>query len=153
MYKTIYLSGAMEFYYENGERTKAEKWREEAERFFDDGFVCSNPCVFGFDQCGDKNDHEIMRFDLRKVRESDIILVNLKDIRSSIGTSDEILYGFISQKPVIGFIESEKEMTKQEIMDYVHKWKFEQIDRIETGKNAQLKAMEYILFAYGGVYR
>lgn len=153
MYKTIYLSGAMEFYYENGERTKAEKWREEAEGFFNGDFVCSNPCVFGFDQCGDKNDHEIMRFDLRKVRESDIILVNLKDVRNSIGTLDEILYGFISQKPVIGFIESGKEMTKQEIMDYVHKWKFEQIDRIETGENAQLKAMEYILYAYGGVYR
>lgn len=150
MSKTIYLSGAMEFYYENGEKTKAEKWREEAEVFFyNNGFVCSNPCAFGVDQCDDKNDHEIMRFDLRKVRESDIILVNLKDIRNSIGTSDEILYGFISQKPVIGFIESEKEMTKQEIMDYIHKWKFEQIDRIETGENAQLKAMEYILFAYG----
>lgn len=135
-------------------KTEKKQKRKNGEKkrkyfFYNDGFVCSNPCAFGVDQCDDKNDHEIMRFDLRKVRESDIILVNLKDIRNSIGTSDEILYGFISQKPVIGFIESEKEMTKQEIMDYIHKWKFEQIDRIETGENAQLKAMEYILFAYG----
>lgn len=153
MNKTIYLSGAMGLHYESGEKEKAERWREEAERYFNtygDSFTCSNPCTyFGLDQSDGKNDHEIMRFDLRKVREADIILVNLEDIRYSIGTSDEVLYGFISQKPIVGFIRTDRELTRKEIMDYVHTWKFEQIDRIETGVNAQQKAMDYIMYRYG----
>ena len=83
-----------------------------------------------------------MRFDLRMVRESDIVLVNLKDLHNSLGTSDEILYAFIKGKPVIGFLEDE--------VDYenVHPWKIEQIDRIETGKDAMKNAIDYIYRYY-----
>ena len=60
-----------------------------------------------------QSETEVMRFDLRMVRESDIVLVNLKDLHSSLGTSDEILYAFISGKPVIGFIEDKEEVKEK----------------------------------------
>ncbi len=65
-----------------------------------------------------------MRFDLRMVREADIVLCNLRDLHSSLGTSDEILYAFISGKPVIGFIDDDSEVKN------IHPWKIEQIFRI-----------------------
>ena len=35
-----------------------------------------------------KSESEVMRFDLRMVREADIVLCNLRDLHSSLGTSD-----------------------------------------------------------------
>ena len=89
-----------------------------------------------------KSNREVMRFDLRKVRESDVMLVNLKDIRKSVGSCDEIFYAYILGKPIIGFIEDD--IDGEELINYVHEWKYEQIDRIETGENALETACEYI---------
>lgn len=85
---------------------------------------------------------EPMRFDLRMVREADILLVNLKGLRNSLETSDEILYGFIKGKPIVGFLEDEKTVKN------IHPWKLEQLDRIETGKDAIKNALEYIYSYY-----
>jgi len=76
------------------------------------------------------------------VREADVILVNLKDLHTSLGTSDEIFYAFISGKPIIGFLDNEEDIKK------IHPWKIEQIDRIETGKDAMKNALKYIYRYY-----
>ena len=76
------------------------------------------------------------------VREADIVLCNLRDLHTSLGTSDEILYAFISGKPVIGFIEDKEEAKN------IHPWKIEQIDRIESGKSAMKRAIDYIYRYY-----
>lgn len=89
-----------------------------------------------------KSESEVMRFDLRMVREADIVLVNLKDLHTSLGTSDEILYAFISGKPIIGFLEDESEIKN------IHPWKVEQLDRIETGEDAMKHAIDYIYRYY-----
>lgn len=89
-----------------------------------------------------QSETEVMRFDLRIVKEPDIVLVNLRDLHSSLGTSDEILYAFISGKSVIGFIEDKEEVKN------IHLWKIERIDRIETGKDAMEKAIDYIYKYY-----
>ena len=81
---------------------------------------------------------EVMRFDLRMVREANIVLCNLRDLHSSLGTSDEILYAFISGKPVIGFIDGNSEVKN------IHPWKIEQLDRIETGEDAMQHAIDYM---------
>ena len=48
-----------------------------------------------------------MRFDLRKVKESRVVLVNLEDLYRSLGTSDEIMYAWLNDIPVVGFLEDE----------------------------------------------
>lgn len=66
----------------------------------------------------------------------------IRDLHSSLGTSDEILYAFISGKPVIGFIDDDSEVKN------IHPWKIEQIDRIESGKSAMERAIDYIYRYY-----
>ena len=144
MIKRIYLAGAMEAYKDTNE---AKEWRDEVKEYFVDycnNFECVSPLdYYSFEHNIAKRSAEIMRFDLRKVKESDVVLVNLKDIRKSVGSCDEILYAYLLGKPVIGFLEEEIG-NRKELEQYVHSWKFEQIDRIETGYDALLNACEYI---------
>lgn len=146
----IYLAGAMACY--GRESDEAKKWREKAkECFFRWGESCRTISPVDYYSIGSddsKNPSEVMRFDLRKVREANLILVNLKDLDKSLGTSDEIFYAYMRGIPVIGFLETEKELTEIEVQELVHPWKYEQIDRIETGEDAMEKAMNYIIGYY-----
>ena len=84
-----------------------------------------------------------MRFDLRKVKESRVVLVNLEALDRSLGTSDEILYAYLNDIPIVGFLEDER------LLHTIHEWKNCQIDRIECGEGSQERAMEYIKNYYG----
>ena len=84
-----------------------------------------------------------MRFDLRKVKESRVVLVNLEALDKSLGTSDEILYAFLNGIPIVGFLEDKS------LLHTIHEWKNIQIDRIECGEGSQERAMEYIKNYYG----
>lgn len=145
--KKIYLAGAMEAYKDND---KAKEWREKVKEYFEmysATFQCVSPVdYYSFRDNISKTNAEIMRFDLRKVKESDIILVNLNDIRKSIGTTDEILYAYLLGKPIIGFIDDDIE--GEELANKIHTWKYEQIDRIETGKDSMVHACDYIMSFY-----
>jgi len=147
--KTIYLIGAMQTYGNKSE--EAKEWRNKAKEYFSKyclNFECISPADYYEYGCNyHKSNREVMRFDLRKVRESDIMLVNLKDIRQSVGSSDEIFCAYMLGKPIIGFLEDDLE--KDKLIQYIHEWKYEQIDRIETGENALGKACEYIKDYYG----
>lgn len=138
----------METYKDND---KASEWRNKVKEYFVQyalGFECISPVdYYSFGSNIAKNSTEIMRFDLRKVKEADVILVNLNDIRKSLGTSDEILYAYLLGKPVIGFIDDDIE--GEELANKIHTWKYTQIDRIETGSDSMLKACEYIKNYYG----
>ena len=142
-----YLAGAMSCYYKEGNIEEATKWRERAENYFafnTENVVCINPMrYFSIDENYHTTDYEPMRFDLRKVKESRVVLVSIKDLYRSLGSSDEILYAWLNDIPVVGFLEDES------LMNTVHSWKYCQIDRIETGKGAQERAMEYIKNYYG----
>lgn len=131
---------------------EAKEWREQAKKYF---YGWSNTCrvispvdYYSYGSDDSKKPSEIMRFDLGKVKASNLILVNLKDLDKSLGTSDEIFYAYMRGIPVIGFLETEKELTEIEIQKLVHPWKYEQIDRIETGENAMEKAINYIVGYY-----
>lgn len=123
-----------------------KKWRKIVEEKINRqyyNFICINPVdYFEYGKNHHKSEREVMRFDLRMVKATDVVLVNLKDLNKSLGTSDEIIYAWNNDIPVIGFLE------EGDIAD-VHPWKIEQIDRIETGKDAIQKAIEYIGFYYG----
>lgn len=146
MHRNIYLAGAMSCYFNTNQHDYPKKWREDAKKYvkklYDDITLVSPTDYYEIGKNYHKSDAEVMRFDLRMVRESDIVLVNLKDLHTSLGTSDEILYAFISGKPVIGFIEDESEVKN------IHPWKLEQIDRIETGEGAMKRAIDYIYRYY-----
>ena len=138
----VYLAGALTCYYKENKFEKATKWRKMAEKYFEentDNFVCINPIYYITDNSNHHaTGYEIMRFDLRKVKESKVILVNLESLHKSIETSDEIMYAWLNDIPIIGFLEDES------LIDTLHSWKICQIDRIEIGKGSQERAMEYI---------
>lgn len=146
MYK-IYLAGAMSHWYKENKIEKATQWRERAEKYFannTENFRCVNPMrYFSIGGNYHTSDFEPMRFDLRKVKESRVVLVNLKALDKSLGTSDEILYAYLNDIPVVGFLEDES------LLHTIHEWKNVQIDRIEYGEGAQERAMEYIKNYYG----
>lgn len=150
MNRVVYLGGAMSCYFNTEQHDYPKKWRDEVKgyvhKYYDDITVISPTDFYQIGKNYHKSESETMRFDLRMVRESDIILVNLKDIHTSLGTSDEIFYAFISGKPIIGFLEDESEMKN------IHPWKMEQIDRIETGENAMENALNYIYRYYVDKY-
>lgn len=139
--KHIYLSGAITCYLKDNNIKKAIKWREEAEKYFDNtnNFKCINPMRY---YPLHTSDFESMKFDLRKVKKSYALLVNLEDLYRSLGTSDEILQAWMCDIPIIGFLEDKT------LINTIHEWKKCQIDRIEIGKNAQKRAMEYIKTIY-----
>ena len=147
MIHKVYLAGAMSYWYKENKIEKATAWRKRAEKYFENyslNFECVNPMrYFSIGSNYHKSDFEPMRFDLRKVKESRVVLVNLEALDKSLGTSDEILYAYLNDVPVIGFLEDES------LINTVHEWKLCQIDRIEVGNGAQERAMEYIKNYYG----
>ncbi len=136
----------MSCYFNTEQHNYPKQWREEVKEYVKkhyENITITSPTDFY--EIG-KNDHksesEVMRFDIRMVREADVILVNLKDLYASLGTSDEIFYAFIKGKPIIGFGDNEEDINK------LHPWKMEQIDRIETGKDSMKNALDYIYRYY-----
>ena len=146
MNKTIYLAGAMSCYFNTDQHDYPKKWREDAKKYvkqlYEDITLVSPTDFYEIGKNYHHSETEVMRFDLRMVREADIVLCNLRDLHSSLGTNDEILYAFISGKPVIGFIDDDSEVKN------IHPWKIEQIDRIESGEDAMKHAIDYIYRYY-----
>ena len=118
--KSIYLIGAMQIYGEKSE--EAKEWRDKVKEYFSEyslNFDCIAPTdYYEYGSDYHKSNREVMRFDLRKVREADIMLVNLKNIRQSVGSCDEIFYAYMLGKPIIGFIENDFE--REELIVYIH---------------------------------
>lgn len=139
----IYLAGAMGCY---KTKEEANAWRKYVEdqfklvnKYCDNvKYECFNPCnYFDYWNPSHKTEKEIMRIELSVLSKCDCVLVNLKDLDKSLGTSDEILYAYLHNIPIFGFCESEEFV--------LHPWKEEQITRIESGKNALNEVLDYIL--------
>lgn len=139
MKKRIYLAGAIGCY--DPEDNHPYKWRRYVKgwisNFYDDKFSVFNPIdYYNYKTDNQYTEKEIMKYELRAVKQSDVVLVNLKDLDKSTGTNDEILYAYLNDVPIIGFIESD--------VCSIHAWKEEQIDRIEIGEDSLEKALNYI---------
>lgn len=147
MKKKLYLAGAMGCY--GNDIKKANEWRNRVLTYIElspynkENIRCFNPAsYYNYSEQIHKTEQEIMRFDFNQLKNSDIVLVNLKDIDKSIGTSDEVLFSYLHGIPVIGFYED------SDNINFVHPWKIEQMDRIETGKDALKNVIDYILEYY-----
>lgn len=139
----IYTAGAMEAY---ANTDKAEEWRNDVKEFFEkcaDNIKVVNPTdYYAYGKNYHKSNVEVFRFDLRKVKSSDIVLVNLNDIRNSIGTCIEVYEAHKSDIPVIGFLD--EEISEEKMIKLIHPWIYCCVDRIETGKDSMKKACKYI---------
>lgn len=142
MKKKIYLSGAMGCYLGTKEEGYAETWRKETEKEFQ--LTNSNFNIFNPTRYYNYNEHsdgkEVMRYELNQLKTSDILLVNLKDVDSSVGTIEEIFYAYILGLPIIGFL-PELDNTNN---TFVHPWLYEQIDKVFEGKDSMQDAIYYI---------
>lgn len=124
---------------------KAEKWREYVKNYFknDDRVNIISPVDFyNYGSNDYKTDYEVFRFDLRLVAKSDLLLVNLNDIRKSIGACIECYEAYKRNIPVIGFIDDVFDVTN--IPEIIHPWVYCCVDRVEIGKDSMQKTLEYI---------
>ena len=143
--KKIYLSGAMGCYVGTEEENYPKKWRKEVEDLFNlsgNKFTVFNPIRF-YNYDSGCNEKEVMNYELRQLKNSDILLVNLKDIDSSVGTIQEILYAYILGIPIIAFLPSDTKET------FIHPWIHEQIDKCFYGEDLMESAVYYIVDYYG----
>lgn len=154
--KYVWLCGASE----KVNFEDSNNWRKECVVWFEG---CSetlrawNPNDFyNYSERRHKSDTEIFRFCNNKVDEASVILVNLKDIRLSVGSIMELAWARFIRKPVIGFLEDEfygNEMTdsmkEYALKNLLHPWIYECCDRIEVGTGAMIDALDYIEEYYG----
>ena len=123
---------------------KAEEWRIHVKDFFEknnDDYKVINPTdYYQYGKNYHKTDKEVFRFDLRKVSNSDIVLVNLNDIRKSIGTCIEVYEAYKNNIPVVGFLNDE--LPVEEMIKLIHPWIYCCVDRIETGKESLNKVLK-----------
>lgn len=103
---TIYLAGACRGLHDEG-----KGWREKAEQIFknieenkDVKIKVINPTrYFHRDGSNCKTDRQVDKFYQSKVRKSDLILVNLEDTRTSVGTGIELQLAECECIPIVGF--------------------------------------------------
>ena len=148
--KLVYLAGAMGCYdhdddYPYAWRRNAREYFEKYSDYYGKNIEIFNPVNYYNYRCkNQKTEREIMKFEFNRLKQCDVMLVNLKDLDKSIGTSDEILFAYLNHIPVIGFLEDETKLNN------IHPWKHdEQIDLIEVGEYALKSAIQYISEFYG----
>ena len=138
----IYLSGAIGCY-EKSNSDYHKTWRKDVVDMFgasiDD---CFDPTKFYNYNDSSYTEKEVMRYDLKQLKNSNIVLVNLDSIDMSTGTAQEILYAYLLDIPIIGFIEDEEST-------YIHPWIREEVDKIFVGENSKDEAVDYIKTYYG----
>ena len=81
-----------------------------------------------------QSQREIMEFDLYKVRNADLIIVNFNDMKS-LGTMSEIAIAYEKRIPVIGL-----DVDKQEL----HPWQIEMTNRIFNNMDEMLEYVKSI---------
>lgn len=116
---TIYLAGKMSGLSHNQMNT----WRLETENLLRNYSSVTNSTVniinpvsyYNFEEKRYKSEREVMQFDINKVRGSDIIIVNMEGLNSSIGTCIECYEAYKREIPVLAF-------GSQELFNEVHSW-------------------------------
>ena len=102
--------------------------------YYEDRFNIFDPVIYYSNHSDNQYTYkEVMRYRFRAIKQSDVLLVNLNNI--DIETSDDILYAYLNNVPVIAFSDSNSNIDDQKI---------EQIDRVEIGKDALTKVMMHV---------
>lgn len=105
----IYLAGGMG----NLPFEESERWRKKITGMFAEytsKIQCINPNnYFNFLIKTHESEREVREFDLHKVRNSDLVIVNFND-EKSIGTAQELAVAYEYRIPVIGLNEDSKDL-------------------------------------------
>ena len=95
------------------------------------------------------SDRECFRYEMRILKTSDIVVVNLDQVETSIGSLQELAVAWANDIPVIAV--DEKHDTLEEAVEDMHPWLVEEIDKIFTGPDCYRAAATYIYSFYGGI--
>lgn len=108
--KNIYMAGAMSglTFEESNEWRKYAKIKisKLTSKYFSNPSLvcCVNPNdYYNFQIIKHKSEHEVKEFDLFKLRHSDLVLVNLENINTSIGTAMELQVAHDNNIPIVAF--------------------------------------------------
>jgi nucleoside 2-deoxyribosyltransferase len=129
---TCYLAGQMtgiSYEESNVWRETAKDWLESRECDYN-VHACNPNEYYNFKSQSYVSNKEIIRFDLNKVRNSDLILVNLNGF--SLGTAMELQHAFDHKIPILGYKDDSEEL---------HPWLEFVCDRVF---NSLTGALEYI---------
>ena len=129
---TIYLAGRMSGLTKDG----YTRWRKElTDALYDESVLVGsniqviNPATyFDFDNMDRHLEKEVMQFDLNMVRQSDIVIVNVDDVSSSIGTAIELYEANRLNIPVIAYTYSGI------VNDSIHPWIQECLSTVQMCK-------------------
>ena len=127
---SIYLAGAMSncksFEEMNTWRVEIKNMLTHMASYYNCDVKVTNPIdYYNFNEKRHKSEKEVMQFDLSLVKKSDIVIVNLDGINTSIGTSMELYECYRSNIPVIAFGSDEE-------YENAHPWIRECITRHES---------------------
>ena len=104
---TIYLAGAMSgltMEEMNTWRLSAKSLLLTASELFDTKLNVINPVdYFNFENSRHQSEMEVMKFDLSKVKSSDIVIANMEHLNTSIGTCIECYEAWKNDIPVLAF--------------------------------------------------
>lgn len=138
---TIYLAGAMSccssFEEMNAWREYANEKLQDASNITGYPVKIINPVsYYNFEELKHQNEREIMQFDLNKVKSSDLIIVNIEGLNTSIGTAIELYEAYKRDIPVIAYNPNGK-------FDYskIHHWLQCYVTRVEDN---MFKLADYI---------
>lgn len=139
---TIYLAGKMSGLCKDDYC----KWRSElSDVLMDKAYLIGsrvqiiNPAdYFDFDDMDRHLEKEVMQFDLNMVRQSDIVIVNVNGVSSSIGTAIELYEANRLNIPVIAY-------TEGNVVDDIHPWIENCFSTIQMNKN---ELVDYIYDFY-----
>lgn len=158
----IYLSGAM------SGLTQEEQtaWRNNMEnkiKMSSAYYGCSKTPVFfnppdwyNFEECEQLNEKEqqlyqkeAMFYDIHNLRNSDLMVVCLDHVNTSIGTAMEIAIAKELKIPVIGFFNDYSELTNEQLeekLKKVHPWIVNSLDKFcRSAEDAYMYVIEFFL--------
>lgn len=142
----IYLAGAMQncksFAEMNQWRKRLKGSLEKCGSYYSVNLTVINPVEFyNFEEKKHQNNREVMQFDLTHVKSSDIIIVNLQGLNTSIGTCIELYEAYKKEIPVIAF-------GSNDIYQNLHPWIKEYITRVEKSEDYVVSYIRDFYFAY-----
>ena len=101
--KTVYLAGAISYFYNINQPLRATVWREKAEQYFEElDIKCFNPCKES-PRCWEYPQEGLINQNYFYLKNCDIILVNLDMINDSVGTIWELSMAWKEHKPIVAF--------------------------------------------------
>lgn len=128
---------------------ESNEWREFCKRWLEDNSKTLrgiNPNdYYNYLQQLHDSDFEIMEFCKQRVKRARALLVNLNHSKDSGGTLMEIAWGYMADKPIVGFYDGDE----ADLSKVTYCWVPAACNKIKTGNEAMIDALNYIEKYYG----